>query len=407
MSVSGNNHAYSGRYNRRLVFDLVRTKGETSRGELVSMTGLQPQTISNITRDLQERGLLREESRPDGSRGAPQKILTIDSDAGCSIGLHLDRDLLIGVACDLTAHELARASIRLNWRDPDASVEAMASLVSRLIAESGGHPAWGIGIAMPTLQEAEYEQYVGSPGWQEWSRVDVADALEASCGLPVIVENDATAAAIAELHAGEATTLSHFVYVFIGHGLGAGIIIDGLPFQGAFNNAGEIGLLSWSAELRPPETVSATPFSVDELAVMVGCTVEELEAPGALERLYHNRNGGLMRWLELSSARLRQLVAMIENMFDPQAIFVGGSFPALLLSSLVDRCYPLMPSVAARKSREGPRLRLASLGASASAVGAAMLPIIAHGSPDFRRLSLMRGRKDAVDPETRFDRVAG
>ncbi|MEO1986716.1 MAG: ROK family transcriptional regulator [Martelella sp.] len=407
MSVTGNNHAYSGRYNRRLVFDLVRTRGETSRGELVSLTGLQPQTISNITRELQERGLLREESRPDGSRGAPQKILAIASHAGCSIGLHLDRDELIGVACDLSAREVARASTRLNWRDPDASVKGMAALVSQLTGECPDVPAWGVGIAMPTLQEADYEQYVGSPGWQEWSHIDVADALEAACGLPVIVENDATAAAIAELQAGDASELSHFVYVFIGHGLGAGIIIDGLPFQGAFSNAGEIGLLSWPADLKPPETASATPFSVDELAIMIGCDPAALEQPGALERLYHDRDGELMRWLELNSQRLRQLVAMIENMFDPQAIFVGGSFPTLLLSSLVDRCYPLLASVAARKNRAGPRLRLASLGASASAVGAAMLPIIAHGSPDFRRLSLMRGRKDAVDPEIRFDRVAG
>ncbi|AJY45412.1 ROK family transcriptional regulator [Martelella endophytica] len=407
MSATGNNHAYSGRYNRRLVFDLVRTKGETSRSELVALTGLQPQTISNITRELQDRGLLREESRPDGSRGAPQKILAINGAAGCSIGLHLDRDLLLGVACDLTAREITRSSTRLNWRDPNASVAGMAQLVSRLIAESGDNPAWGIGIAMPTLQEEDYEQYVGSPGWQEWSHVDVADALEAACALPVIVENDATAAAIAELQAGEAGELSHFVYVFIGHGLGAGIIIDGLPFQGAFNNAGEIGLLSWPEALKPAETGNATPFSLDEVAAMVGCDASTLEEPGTLERLYHGRDSGLMRWLELSSARLRLLAAMIENMFDPEAIFVGGSFPAVLLSSLVDRAYPLLASVAARKNREGARLRLAGLGASASAVGAAMLPIIAHGSPDFRRLSLMRGRKDAVDPETRFDRVAG
>lgn len=407
MSVTGNNHAYSGRYNRRLVFDLVRSKGATSRGELVAATGLQTQTISNITRDLLDRGLLREESRPDGSRGAPQKILTLESNAGCSIGLHVDRDIVVGVACDLSAREITRSTKRLNWRDPQASVQSMASIVSELAAAGKGAPAWGVGIAMPTLQEADYEQYVGSPGWQEWSRIDVADALEDACGLPVIVENDATAAAIAELQAGEANGLSHFVYIFVGHGLGAGIIIDGLPFQGAFNNAGEIGLLSWPAELKPEETGAATPFSLEEVAIMIGCDPLQLEEPGALEKLYQARDAGLMRWLELSSARLRQLVAMIENMFDPQAVFVGGTFPAAILSSLVDRAYPLLPSVAARKDRDGPRLRLAQLGASASAIGAAMLPIIAHGSPDFRRLSLMRGRKGPVDPETRFDRVAG
>jgi hypothetical protein len=79
----------------------------------------------------------------------------------------------------------------------------------------------------------------------------------------------------------------------------------------------------------------------------------------------------------------------------------------MILGSLVDRTYPLMPSVSARRAREIPRVLTSTLGPSASAVGAAILPVIAHGSPDFRRLSLMRGRKTPIDPETQFDRVAG
>jgi predicted NBD/HSP70 family sugar kinase len=235
----------------------------------------------------------------------------------------------------------------------------------------------------------------------------MADVIEARCDLPVIVENDATASAIAELHAGAAASLSHYVYIYVGHGLGAGIIVDGLPFQGAFNNAGEIGLLSWPYELQSANPNGATPFSIEELAYALGRDQQELEAFGVLDALYHERNGILMAWLELNSRRLRILVSMIENMFDPETILVGGRLPSALCASLVDRSYPLLPSVSARKQRQRPRLQVAELGPDAPAIGAALLPVIAHSSPSFRRLSLMRGRSSIVDLEARFDRVAG
>jgi predicted NBD/HSP70 family sugar kinase len=407
VAPAGNNHAYSGRYNRRLVFDLLRSNTELSRSELVDLTGLQPQTIANITRDLLERGLLSEEGRSTGGRGAPQKYLRLDALAGCTFGYHLDRDALTGVACDLLAREIARETLPVIWRNPESAIETIVEMGRKLASRTAGVPAWGIGVAMPTSQEADYEEYVGSPGWQEWSQLPMADVIEARCDLPVIVENDATASAIAELHAGTAASLSHYVYIYVGHGLGAGIIVDGLPFQGAFNNAGEIGLLSWPSELQSANSNGATPFSIEELACALGREQQDIEAFGVLDGLYQERNGILMAWLELNSRRLRLLVSMIENMFDPQTILVGGRLPAALCASLVDRSYPLLPSVSARKQRQRPRLQVAELGPDAPAIGAALLPVIAHGSPSFRRLSLMRGRSSIVDLEARFDRVAG
>lgn len=407
MAIFGNNHAYSGRYNRRLVFDLIRQKSEIRRGDLVDLTGLQPQTISNITRDLIDRGLITETSQAAGGRGAPQKLLTLADGAGCSIGFHLDRDRLTGVLCDLKGREIIRIDNESPWVDPGETVALMSSVAAEIAERCQGTPCWGIGVAMPTLQEADFEHYVGSPGWQNWGDFELADALERASGQPVIIENDATSAAIAELGSNRHVDLTHFVYVFIGHGLGAGIIIDGLPFQGAFNNAGEIGLLNWPSELQPEAGIAATPFSLDELAQAMNCEARLLEVEGALDRLYEKRDTGLMRWLEFNAKRLRVLVSIIENLFDPQTVIVGGTISPTILGSLVDRTYPLMPSVAARRARDMPRLVTSTLGPSASAVGAAMLPVIAHGSPDFRRLSLMRGRKTPIDPETQFDRVAG
>lgn len=407
MTLMGSNHTYSGRYNRRLVFDLIRSGEAVSRRSLVDATGLKPQTMSNICKDLIDRMLVVETTRLEGARGAPQKALRIRAEAGCSLGVHIDRDGLLGILCDLSGRELGRERATASLADPRDTIGAIAEMAKRLRLLAPDAAAWGVGVAMPTLQEAEFEHSVGPPGWDAWSRLPVAEAIEEACGLPVIIENDATAAAVAELRIGRACGLSHYIHVFVGHGLGAGIINDGMPLQGFWNNAGEIGLLTWPSELASAEAAGQTPFSMDELAAMLGRESGEIFAPGHLEVLYGQRDSVLMRWLDLNARRLRLLVSLLENMLDPQTIVVGGHFPAVLIDSLIDRAYPLLPSVSARSQREMPRLCAGALGPEAAALGAAMLPVIAHGSPDFRRLSFMRGRSQSIDFERRFDRVAG
>lgn len=407
MSLMGNNHTYSGRYNRRLVFDLIRSGEGVSRRGLVEATGLKPQTMSNICKDLIDRELVVEAIRLEGARGAPQKELRIRAEAGCCIGVHVDRDGLLGIVCDLAGREIGRKAATASLGDPKDTINAIADMTQHLRGIAPDAPAWGIGVAMPTLQEAEFEHSVGPPGWDAWNRLPVAEAIEEACGLPLIIENDATAAAVAELRAGRAAGLSHYVHIFVGHGLGAGIINDGMPLQGFWNNAGEIGLLTWPTELANPDGTGQTPFSIDELAAMSGRESQEIAAPGQLEALYSQRDSVLMRWLDLNAKRLRLLVSLLENILDPQTIVVGGLFPKVVIDSLIDRAYPLLPSVSARSHREIPRLCAGSLGPEAAATGAAMLPVIAHGSPEFRRLSFMRGRSQTIDFERRFDRVAG
>jgi len=99
----------------------------------------------------------------------------------------------------------------------------------------------GIGMAMPGPFDVEGMTSVGPtalPGWQDFP---VAEELQRLTGIPVTVENDATAAAIGERLYGVARNLGSFVYLFIGTGLGAGLFLDGHLYKGSRHNAGEIG----------------------------------------------------------------------------------------------------------------------------------------------------------------------
>jgi hypothetical protein len=132
MSLMGSNHTSSGRYNRRLVFDLIRSGDGASRRSLVDATGLKPQTMSNICKDLIDRSLVVETIRLEGARGAPQKELRIRADAGCCLGVHVDRDGLLGIVCDLAGQELMRETATASLDNPKDTVRAITPTTQRL-----------------------------------------------------------------------------------------------------------------------------------------------------------------------------------------------------------------------------------------------------------------------------------
>jgi predicted NBD/HSP70 family sugar kinase len=109
-----------------------------------------------------------------------------------------------------------------------------------------------------------------------------------------------------------------------------------------------------------------------------------------------------MEWVVAGARVLRDVVAIIEVLFDPEFVVVGGPLPRSLVESLVDRAYPLRPTPASRRDRQRPRLAAAELIDYAAVSGAAMLPIFVNTSPNFRHLYVRQIPKD----ERPFDQAA-
>ena len=178
-------------------------------------------------------------------RGQPATPLSIDPDGAYSIGLQLDHQMLVGVLADLSGRIRARAATAVDQPGPDSALPAMRRMVAKLRKTRGLDPdpdcLLGIGVAMPGPFGVEGITSVGPtalPGWQDFP---LAAELQRATGLPTIVENDATAAAIGERLHGAARQLTSFVYLFVGTGLGAGLILGGQLYRGNARNAGEIG----------------------------------------------------------------------------------------------------------------------------------------------------------------------
>lgn len=248
-------------HNAALVLDLLRTAGPSgiSRLELAERTGLTPQAVSKITARLRADGFAAEAGRRASTGGKPRTVLRLVPEAGHAVGLHLDRDELTAVLCDLTGAVVdeRRAPLDLG-AGADAVVEGAAGEVEALIA---GASVLGVGVALPGPLDHARGVLHRVTGFPEWDGFPLRDALAGRLGVPVVVDKDTNAAALGVAvgggapggagAAGSAGTVGavgavgaaggSFAYLHLGTGLGAGLVIGGGVHRGARTGAGEFG----------------------------------------------------------------------------------------------------------------------------------------------------------------------
>jgi predicted NBD/HSP70 family sugar kinase len=234
-------------HNAALVLDLLRTAGAfgISRLELAERTGLTPQAVSKITARLRADGLATEAGHRASTGGKPRTVLRLVPEAGHAAGLHLDRDELTVVLCDLTGAVVAerRAPLDLG-AGADAVVEGAAGEVTALL---DGVSPLGVGVALPGPLDHTLGVLHRVTGFPEWDGFALRDALAGRLGLPVVVDKDTNAAALGVavgtgVRSGPGSTGGgSFAYLHLGTGLGAGLVIGGAVHRGARTGAGEFG----------------------------------------------------------------------------------------------------------------------------------------------------------------------
>lgn len=241
MAKSGANVRGLRQHNRALLLDEIRRTGGLSRIELAKVTGLTQQAVSKIVPDLLDAGFLDEERQPAQGVGKPRTRLTIRGEARYAIGVQLERDELRAVRTDLLGIVLARTSKRLRpGFTPAEAVTAIADCAHELHsgAEAGALLGLGVGAAGPLDHLTGVVHHATKmPGWD---RVPLRADLSAKTALDVVVDKDTNAAAFAHgWLAGERSCAT--AVVFVGTGIGVGLLIDGEVYRGPRTNAGEFG----------------------------------------------------------------------------------------------------------------------------------------------------------------------
>ena len=382
--LSGTNLERGSSHNLRVTLQAIRLNAPVTKVELAEITGLTPPSITNITRKLFADGLIIEAGRRRGERGQPALKLAINPDGAFSIGVNVDRDHMTLVALDFLGDLRLRIVENIQFPMPDQ----VSDFVSRNLAamrasgEIDMDRIAGIGLAIP--DDFGGVDLPNRPAeFGVWETIDPRHLL-GSHGLDVIIENDATAAAIGELQFGHGRVAQTFFYLLVNAGLGGGLVIDGHSVTGASGRSGEIGFL-------PIGRARRNPVVLQDVASLSGLYSHLAEAgfpdPGPLERLDEAAGLAAGEWVEKAADLLTDPLMVINAVIDPDAIFIGGRLPAGLVDQLCDRLALNVRHRGASLPARAP-IRRAELAEDAAAIGAAILPFSNRFLPN--RTALMK-----------------
>lgn len=382
--VSGTNLEQAKAHNRRVVIETIRAHGPMTRSDLARRTALTVQTISNIVAELVSARMLMAGSPRVLPRGQPVTPYSIDPDGAYSIGLELERDHAAGVLTDLSGAVRARIERPADRPGPDAALPLLGAIVDDLVVLAGIDRSrlLGTGIAMPGRYRKEGVASLSPaalPGWQDYP---IADRLGERLGMPVLVENDASAAAIGERLYGAGRGLSDFAYIWIGLGISSALVIDGRLHRGRRGNAGEIHHLVAVPDGRPcacgKRGCLGAYLALGTLHEGIGSTEEE-----AVLRAIAEDHPAVVAWAQAAAEPLRQIIDAYEMAFDPATVIIGGSLPPPLLARLLETLEPLHPPVDPEAMRDLPRVTRGAAGRDTSLMGAAALPVFSETNPQF------------------------
>jgi predicted NBD/HSP70 family sugar kinase len=396
MVSRGTTQQSSAPFNRRIVLDVIRRQGRISRREIVELVSLSPQTVANITNDLEAIGLIvARRLKGAKSRGQPPIAFELNPNAGHSIGISLEPGRIKAGLVNLVGEILERREVDVDTHDQRRALGGMAGLIEELRRRAGkSGRLWGVGVALPGPLTKTEISFIGPTVLEGWTDVSVLDELRDATRLQVFYSIDSAAAALGETLFGVARALDSFFYMHFGLGLGGTLVVNRAAYRGANGNATEIGHIPAVPGGKACYCGNAGCLegylSLQSLAEALGVSeVPDRDARivAALER---NDDPALREWCAQAADRLRDAVCVIENILDPLTIVIGGSAPKLLVERLVAEAQPLHHSVRGGVAAPTARILLSERQEDSSILGAAVLPIYDLLSPRFEVLQQER-----------------
>jgi len=368
------------RLNRMAIVRQVKARPGVARGELAELTGLAESTVSVLVKELIQEGWLRAtDSSGGGGVGRRPKLLALDPDRIAILGAEMGVDYLNVVACSLRGEVLFSRMIDYRHGEVARSVRDLAALVvaARAAMLARRRRLLGVGVGVPGMVTSDGVLiFAPAIGWRQVAVGELLSAAlrEARCAdLPVSVLNDANAAALSEYVFGASPGLSSLVFLILGFGVGAGIVLHDRLYLGHDGLAGEVGHTivqpgglpcacgrrGCAETLLSQKAVSRLATGRDEPILHIGELVERLERGDEALRRGTREAGALLGFL------VHNLIVSI----NPEVIVLGG--PLSRLEPLVEGARARLAELSGERPSHRAQLRVCPLGLNATAVGAA------------------------------------
>jgi predicted NBD/HSP70 family sugar kinase len=315
--------------NRSAILALIGTRGPISRVEIARQLSLSGGTVTALTRELVDEGLVRELDKEPSSGGRPAIRLTLVGAAAHAIGVKIAPDHITAVRVNLDGEPTDVTEEHYDASAPDA-IDRLGDFLERLTA------AWaersqrllGVGLGVPGIAD-EHRGTVESPvvGWRS---LPLSASLQDRLGLPVLIDNDVNTLAVAERLYGRARAVDHFLTVTLGRGVGLGIVIGGDLYRGRGGGAGEFGHLRITDDgpvCHCGKQGCLEAYLADDALVATAVAQGVLERDQGIARLRAMAEAGdegALLVFSKAGAILGRAVAGLVNILSPQLILISG-----------------------------------------------------------------------------------
>ena len=321
--------------NDRLALRLLQHQGPLTAGQLKQLTGLSRPTVADLVDRLTVSGLITVVGEAGEQRRGPNaRLYGIVADRAQLAALDVRTEGVSVVVSDLVGRVLAEASVPIgDDTGTGPAVEQAVTLVERVVKEAGADRLHTVGIGAPGLIDPATGELRDSTGLPEWHRRLCAALQERFPEARVSVENETNLAALAEQRDGAARDRDTFVLLWLGHGTGAAVVLDGRLRRGASGGTGEIGFLPVPGSNGLPSATDCEGgfHSLAGSAAIVALASEHGLRPGpatvepmAAGVVRGAVNGGPSSFLDALADRLAVGVASVVAILDPGCVVLGG-----------------------------------------------------------------------------------
>ena len=411
LSGKGSNSVQMRHYNERVVLDAIRRLGQASKADVARFAHLTPPAVAGIVDALVDAGYVEKKGKRFGQKGQPSIMFGLAPEGGFSIGLHLGRRTLDAVLVEFSGAVRTSESHEYEFPEPEMVRRIGGGVITRMRNGLGPHAARliGLGISAPYFLGG-WERELGFPREvsARWREIDLTNFFSEANGLPLFVENDASASAAAELVFGAGRRYRDFVHLSINTMIGGGLIIDGVLQTGPNGNAAAYGPMPVTPSRLSSVPPPTGPFEMLLRRASIYGLINHLRANGVtinrvreLDPMPPDARPFFIEWQEDCADALAQAIVSTIAVVDVEAVVIDGLLPRALLQDTVAkvqrRFFELVPA-----GLVAPEIIAGTTGPQASAIGAAILPIYLMFAPDSAVLT-----KKAVEKKPLMIRSTG
>ena len=355
--------------NERTVLEAIRSGAPISRAEISRRAGISKPTVSLALQSLLEAGLVREASdEPDGPRYGARFFEPVP-EAALVLGLDVGGRFLRGAICDLRGDVRARLDVEIERYDAARVLDQIAELRAALVAATGLDDGLlnGAVVGVPGVVDADRSRISLATSVAGLEEKGFAGELGRRLGPQLWLENDVNLAALGEQWQGVARGVEDFLFLSIGTGMGAGLVLRGELHRGFNGAAGEIDFAFVGLEHDvDPCAGAASAFAAGLVSRQATPTI--LKPPYETREIFAAARGGDAMAVEVVREVARRIalhIVPVSSVSDVSLVVLGGGLGAngdLLLEpvrSLLDGWIPYPP-----------RVEVSSLGEAAVLTGA-------------------------------------